>query len=224
VVQTLQRFVIALDKHVHEKGNKQYDYLLRQSLRYRHIRSILKKSQADALADGFFDGLHGLRTAKRDPLFWVQCSIAKSAVGAFAKCEDYILTARSYADGMKSTGYDPYQVDTHEAGFLVISRSQNYKTDVGFAFQRSVKLLEGVISRRDEDLERTLEVTTMYWDYYSVYKGQIDEITTANICNMLKRIRSRIDLYDKNVLERNKVGDRAKHSIDQVLQTGRHHS
>jgi len=77
------------------------------------------------------------------------------------------------------------------------------------------------MSRRDEDLVHPLDVVVTYWDYYSRFKDDITDATTAQIVNALKRIRARLEHYPKGILERNKVGERSRQSIDALLHVAK---
>jgi len=217
VISHIDRFITGLDAAC-DKSDR-FRPMLRQALRYRYIRSVLNSSRAAELVDVFFDGLHNIRTAQRDPLFWVQASIAKAGVQNFEKSFDYVATARGVAK--RRLGFDVYQIDTHEARILVESRLNGFSHDYGDALKRSVNLIDGVMSRRDEDLVHPLDVVVTYWDYYSRFKDDITDATTAQIVNALKRIRARLEHYPKGILERNKVGERSRQSIDALLHVAK---
>lgn len=211
----ISRFVRALDTFA--TSTPSYLPVLRQALRYRYIRGVMTSSLANAYVDKFFEPLHTIKIAQRDPLFWVQASIAKSANGGFDFCENYIATARSLAK--RRQGYDEYQIDTHEAKFLIESRLSGYKKDFGAAICTSARRVLGVIRRREEDLVLPLEVVTQFPEFYHAFKEVISEQEVADLRETLSDILKYISKYSEVVLSRNQIGQRSRAAISNVINT-----
>ncbi|WP_164633354.1 hypothetical protein [Rhodopseudomonas sp. WA056] len=212
-LELISEFVHALDRFSNREAN--YKPILRQALRYRFIKATMKSSLANELVDRFFEQLHNLKIAKSDPLFWIQASIAKLAIPNYLASENYTATARSFSRLLRN--FDPYQIDTHEAKFLIESRLGGYQRDYGLALLKSANLVIGVISRREEDLVLPIEIVTTYPDYYARFKEEIPDHEVNSVRQRLVEIEARMNTYSDAVLARKRIGERGRDAIRRVM-------
>src|SRR5262249_30068309 len=120
----------------------------------------------------------------------------------------------------KRAGYDTYQIDTHHARFLLVSRMAGYKPDYFDAFVRAHRYIVGVLTRREEDLLYPLQVSELYLDYFHTFKDRLTEAEVRRLIEAADLILQKIEKYPSSLLERNSVGKTTTRKLSELKIAG----
>jgi hypothetical protein len=188
-------------------------------LRFSAIGGLLTTKDDEKYILEYYERNSSLGVSVNDPLFWVQYSIARMLRREYSLCENYI--AQAYGIVKKRGAFDPFQVETHEARFLLQSRLDGYKVDVFDAFEKARRNLERVVNRHGDDLFYPLEVSHLYLEYFGKFKDRFTERECMAFIEAADFMLDKMKGYSSQALERHSIGARSLKILTELKTSAR---